>query len=79
MNGSDRSQVNREARVRKIRIQALGPRGKGGDPEPFEFFEMGGEIEIDLEADSGLPLRIAGHVAGFGRVEFTLSEAVLRP
>lgn len=79
VSGADRNQVRREARVRKIRIQALAPKGEGSDPEPFEFFEMVGEIEIDLEADSGLPLRIAGDIAGFGRVEFTLSEAVLRP
>lgn len=79
VNGSEQSRVRREARVRKVRIRASAPESEGIDPDPFEFFEMGGEIEIDLEAESGLPLRIAGDVAGFGRVEFLLSEAVLRP
>ena len=79
VSGAGPNQVRREARVRKIRIQAFAPKGEGVESEPFEFFEMGGEIEMDVEADSGLPLRIAGEVAGFGRVEFALSEAVLRP
>ena len=71
--------MRREAAVRKVRIQAFLPEADGVNPEPFEFFEMGGEIEIDLDADSGLPLRITGEIVGLGRVDFLLNEVVWRP
>ncbi len=78
--GAERRQVRGRAAVRKVRIQAFAPEQDGGaGTEPFEFFEMGGDIEIDLDAETWLPLRITGEVAGFGRVSFALVEAVLRP
>ncbi len=78
--GAERRQVRGRAAVRKVRIQAFAPEQDGGaGTEPFEFFEMGGDIEIDLDAETGLPLRITGEVPGLGRVAFALSEAELRP
>jgi hypothetical protein len=79
VRGAERRQVRGRAAVRRIRIQAFAPTDAGAGTEPFEFFEMTGDIEIELDAESGLPLRIAGEVAGFGRVSFVLAEAVLRP
>lgn len=77
IRGADRTQVRRQAAVRKIRVQAFAPEDDG--TEAFEFFEMSGDIEIDLDAENGLPLRITGEIAGFGRVAFALSEVDLRP
>ena len=79
VKGADRNQVRRTASVRKIRIQASVPEADEDNAEPFEFFEMRGEIEIDLDADSGLPLRVAGEIGGVGRVDFLLSEVAWRP
>lgn len=72
-------EVRREAAIRKIRLEALPPESGDVETETFEFFEMSGEIEIDLEAESGLPLRISGEIAGLGRIAVELSEAELRP
>jgi hypothetical protein len=79
VKGADRNQVRRPAAVRKIRIQAFVPEADEANADPFEFFEMRGEIEIDLDADSGLPLRVAGEIGGIGRVDFLLSEVAWRP
>lgn len=76
--GGDRTKVRRRAAVRTVRIDAVAPEANPAGIEPFEFFEMGGTIEIDLDAETGLPLRISGEVTGLGRVAFTLSEADLR-
>jgi hypothetical protein len=78
IRGATRTELRRDARVRRIRIEAVLPKLEGLTPDPFEFFEMGGEIEIDLDADSGLPLRIGGEISGFGRVEFLLGEVEWR-
>jgi hypothetical protein len=79
IRGEVRDQVRRRATIRKIRIQASVPEGVGAEAEPFEFFEMRGEIEIDLDSDSGLPLRVIGEIGGIGRVDFLLSEVTWRP
>ena len=73
------TRVREEAKVRRGRIEPLGDDSSRTDDEPFEFFEMGGVIEIDLDAGTGLPLRISGDVQGFGRAEFLLGEVVWRP
>jgi hypothetical protein len=79
IKGAAQNQVRRETAVRKVRVQAFPPEADGVSPEPFEFFEMGGEIEIDLDAENGLPLRISGEISGLGRVEFLLSEVTWQP
>ncbi len=79
IKGAARKEVRGKVAVRKVRIQAFLPEADGVNPEPFEFFEMGGEIEIDLDADSGVPLRITGEIVGLGRVDFLLNEVVRRP
>lgn len=73
------TRVRGEVKVRRGRIEALGDDASRTDDEPFEFFEMGGEIEIDLDVKSGLPLRISGDIQGFGRAEFLLGEVAWRP
>ena len=73
-HGASRERVDREVNARNIRISALPPEFGGVEFEPFEFFEMGGEIGLDLDPDSGLPLRISGEISGLGRVDFLLSE-----
>lgn len=78
-NGATRSEVQGSVPIRKVRIESWPPKDAGSDPEPFEFFEMKGTFEIDLDAESGLPLRILGEIASYGRVELTLSQADLRP
>jgi hypothetical protein len=65
-----------EADYREIG-QAFPPEVEGVNVDPFEFFEMRGEIEIDLDAESGLPLRVSGEI-GSRRVEFQLSEVAWR-
>ncbi|MDX1574988.1 MAG: hypothetical protein R3285_02270 [Kiloniellales bacterium] len=77
IRGAEQVQVRRRAPVRKIRIQAFRPDVDGIEADPFEFFEMRGEIEIDLDADSRLPLRVSGDI-GSRRVEFQLSEVAWR-
>lgn len=79
IRGAAQTTVRRPAAVRKIRIQASVAAAGAAAAEPFEFFEMRGEIEIDLDADSGLPLRVTGEIGGFGRVAFELSEVAWRP
>jgi hypothetical protein len=79
VKGAAQNQVRRKTAVRKIRVQAFPPEDDGVSPEPFEFFEMGGEIEIDLDAETGLPLRITGEISGLGRVDFLLSEVTWQP
>jgi hypothetical protein len=79
IKGTAQNQVRRKTAVRKVRVQAFPPEVDGVSPEPFEFFELGGEIEIDLDAENGLPLRIAGEIGGLGRVDFLLSEVTWRP
>jgi len=74
-----RREVRGEARVRTLRLDAQAAAGGGIEPEPFEFFEMVGTIEIDLDAESGLPLRISGQIGPFGQVVVELAEADLRP
>lgn len=83
IRGGTRQAVQRRTAVRRIEIRSFEPdaNGLGGafDPEPFEFLEMRGKIEIDLDAASGLPLRVGGDVGGFGRVDFLLSEVTWKP
>ncbi len=79
IKGAAQNQVRRETAVRKIRIQAFPPEADGVSPEPFEFFEMGGEIEIDLDAENGLPLRITGEIGFIGRADFLFSEVTWQP
>jgi hypothetical protein len=78
LKGAARTEVRGPAKVRTIRIEAAAPEDGGIEPESFEFFEMSGEIEIDLAAETGLPLRISGEIPGFGRAVFLLSEAEMR-
>jgi len=74
-----RREVSRDAAVRTVRIEAEAAATGEIEPEPFEFFEMSGEIAIDLDPESGLPLRISGQIGRFGQVVVLLAEADLRP
>ena len=76
--GSDlRRDIDRDITARKIRLEAR-PSGVGDfEPDPFEFFEMPGDIEIFLDESSRIPVQVVGNVSGLGRVVFTLSEVTL--
>jgi len=74
-----RRDVSRDAAVRTVRIEAEPATGDEIEPEAFEFLEMTGEIVIDLDAESGLPLRISGQIGPFGQLVVELTEADLRP
>jgi hypothetical protein len=72
-------EVHGQASVRTLRLDAQAAADSRIEPETFEFFEMVGTIEIDLDAASGLPLRISGQIGAFGQVVVELAEADLRP
>jgi hypothetical protein len=46
-------------------------------PEPFEFFEMRGDIEISVDLATGLPVRVRGTANNVGEATFDLVEADL--
>jgi hypothetical protein len=72
-----RNDINRDITARKIRLEAR-PSGAGElKPDPFEFFEMPGDIDILLDEFSRIPVEVVGNVSGLGRVVFTLSEVTL--
>jgi hypothetical protein len=73
-----RRDIDRDITARTVRLEAR-PSGAGGlEPDPFEFFEMPGDIEIFLDGSSGIPVQVVGNVSGFGRVVFALREVTLR-
>ncbi len=73
-----RNEIDRHITARKIRLEAR-PSGAGElEPDPFEFFEMPGDIEIFLDESSRIPVQVVGTVPVFGKVVFALSEVTLR-
>ena len=77
--GGSPTRVNGRVAARKVVLKTKAAYGAGRKPDPFEVFEMTGEIAIWLEESSGLPLQISGQVSGIGTVTFMLTEATLRP
>jgi hypothetical protein len=77
-DGESRTRIDRRVAARKIVLKTRAADGGDLEPDPFEVFEMTGDIEIWLDQSSGLPLRIGGHVSGIGKVNFVLKEATLR-
>ena len=68
----------RKVDAKSISITATPPNEGSVEFEPFEFFEMGGEIELTFDRENGLPLKISGEIRGLGRVDFVLSEVSQR-
>ena len=69
--------VEREVDARRIRLTSrpLDPEAK--DLDPFEFLGFEGEVQILLEAESGIPLRLTGEIPSVGPVELNLTKAGL--
>lgn len=76
--GNSPSRVNGRVAARRVVLKTRAAYGAGRKPDPFEVFEMTGDIEIWLDESSGLPLQISGQVSGIGTVSFVLKEATLR-
>lgn len=73
-----RNPVAREISANRIVLKAVSDPAERRKPDPFEFFEMRGDIEILLDPSSRLPLKISGKVSGVG-VAFALTEVTPRP
>lgn len=59
---------------------ALGatPLATGGlEHDPFELFEMQGDMAIFVARESGLPVKVSGTIPNFGAMDFLLREATL--
>ena len=74
-----RHRVNREIAVLKVRLEATSHYRGDLEPDPFEFFELSGDIEILLDAASRVPVKVSGEISGIGKVEFFLTEVTLGP
>ncbi len=72
-----RNDIERDITARKIRLEARSSGAGDFEPDPFEFFEMPGDIEIFLDESSRIPVQVVGNVPGLGRIVFTLSEVTL--
>lgn len=73
----DREQ--RVAETVRAAVLKIGSRPLPGDasPEPLELLGIEGDVEILVDAPSGLPVRIRGRVPDFGTADFRLVEVVL--
>jgi hypothetical protein len=72
-----RAEIARAVDAPSVRIVARP--GEAAEPDPFEFFELTGDIEIALDPSTRIPVLISGDLPGLGRVDFALSEATLAP
>jgi hypothetical protein len=72
-----RAKIERAVAAPSVRIVARP--GEAADPDPFEFFELTGDIEIALDPSTRIPVLISGDLPGLGRVDFALSEVTLFP
>jgi hypothetical protein len=75
--GETEEPVNTKITVLKIVLSGRPSEPAERKPEPFEFFEMRGDIEISVDIASGLPVRVRGTVANLGEATFDLVEADL--
>jgi hypothetical protein len=75
--GTDKEPVDQEIEVLTIAISNRPLRPAEQEPEPFEFFEMRGDIEVSYDPVSGLPVQVRGTVKNVGEATFHLVEADL--
>ena len=78
IEGGSQNQVARAISARRIVLKAVPDPAAKREPDPFEFFEMRGDIEILLDPSSRVPLKISGEVSGYS-VAFSLTEVALKP
>jgi hypothetical protein len=76
-HGTDEEPVEQEIGVLTIRISSHPMQPAEQEPEPFEFFEMRGDIEVSYDPVSGLPVQVRGTVNNVGEATFHLVEADL--
>jgi hypothetical protein len=75
--GETEEPVETEINVVTIMVSGRPSEPAERKPEPFEFFELRGDIEISVNVASGLPVRVRGTVANIGEATFNLVEADL--
>jgi hypothetical protein len=75
--GTDEEPVEQEIGVLSITISSRPLQPAEQEPEPFEFFEMRGDIEVSYDPASRLPVQVRGTVNNVGEATFHLVEADL--
>jgi len=75
--GTDEEAVEQEIAVVAITISSHPMTPTEQKPEPFEFFEMRGDIQVSYDPVSGLPVQVRGTVKNVGEATFHLTEADL--
>lgn len=77
LQNSKAHRVQSLIQAERIQIHPL-PLEAGGDPEPFEFLGMEGDIIFLRDPTTRLPLQIEGEVPGFGQAKLQLTKVKLR-
>jgi len=75
--GTVEEPVEQEIGVLSITISSRPIAPAEQEPEPFEFFEMRGDIEVSVDPASRLPVQVRGTVNKVGEATFHLVEADL--
>ena len=75
--GTDEEPVEQEIGVLTITMSNRPLQPEVQEPEPFEFFEMRGDIEVSYDPVSGLPVQVRGTVKNVSKATFHLVEADL--
>jgi hypothetical protein len=80
-SGSGASAQRRmEGRMQVLRVRLGGrPLVKGNEEADFRLLGLGGDIEIFLDPENRLPIRISGEIPGAGRGRVRLRRVVLAP
>lgn len=73
--GTDEEPVEQEVGVLTITISSRPLQPAEQEPEPFEFFEMRGDIQVSYDPVSGLPVQVRGTVNNVGEATFHLVGA----
>ncbi len=75
--GATEERVETETEVLTIAISSRPLEPVAQKPEPFEFFEMRGDVQISFDPASRLPVQVRGTVKNIGETTFRLSESDL--
>ena len=71
--------IDKEIDALKIVLSTRADESAERKPEPFEFFEMRGDIEVYIDAASRLPVQVRGTVKNVGEATLLLTEADIAP
>lgn len=75
--GATEEQVETELDVQTIVISSRPLQPVEQEPEPFEFFEMRGDVQIAIDPATRLPVRVRGTIKNVGEVTFKLIDGDL--